>query len=227
MKNLEKVNNYIPNFFKENDNESDAKRILSLIERHIEKRGSLPLITLKNNALRSEKEKSLMFQLDEDNFKHDYNCSLDLKLSSGKLILTVYDKENNKLSILEALLTKEKQDLIEYNQFDVDVYDVDVFNSKIKENGKILGQFESSFGQFFENLFEVQYYDSNNLTGMIETEDGFNAIEIFNLNSFGLMHKIRTSPDIQNILKESIEKSNNFEFVKNKRQAINNSEPSL
>lgn len=224
MNKVIEVNNLIPGFFKDDfGSERDAERILNLVNAHIEKVGALPLISLKRDALRSDKELSLMHQLKADSFKHQFGVSIDLKTKNNKITLIFSNKDNVNLSILSANIEIENQEIEHLGEErELEILDVDVYNADIFENGKKINSGNADFSAVYEELFSTQFYSAEDIHDRLETMDGFEAVNKENLNSFYLMDKIEKDESLRLKLEVSVSKSNDYSYTKQKEKNSEN-----
>ena len=238
----QEVNSLLVGFFNDNDLEAfvaedmkrttpskDGQRILSTINRHIEKTGQLPLITLPDTESNSSKEKELLNQLFDDGFLSKYGVTIDLKIDKNhNLMLKLLDKENNPVSIFKTEILEEEGN-IHYTVGDFDehveeeamIYDVDVYNSTISENGKKMIQMDSVFGNFYEELFVDQYFtaEENVFASNITNDDNIDTYPLEDLTARNLMHAINHNNELSTMLHQSIEKSKQFTYKRNSEKS--------
>jgi hypothetical protein len=224
------VNKFLNGFFDISDknefinssmgkNLSDGSRILRLIKNHIANVGSFPVIEIKDNNLRSGKEISLMMQLQVDLFRHKFEATVELKLDNkDNILIKVMNIDNVPLSILSTeLLTDESLSFSNEINYEVNlkIYDVDMYNARLRENGKKLNCSESKFGEFFEELFTVQYYKTDsNLSETLITEDKFESVPFSELNSFSIMNTVLKDNDLSKLFSEAVNASKDFKYIK-------------
>lgn len=229
-----KVNEFLPEFFQVENKEdflksfeenprNDGVRVLNLIQNHISAVGSMPLVAINSNDLRSSKEKSLMIQLKDDVFLHKFGGVIDLKLDNNdNMLLKVLNKNNMPLCIMSTEITSEKTYL---DDQEVTFKDVDIYNARFREDGKKLNQSNSEFGNIMENLFSEQYHNISDNNETVLTDDGFDAVPVDRLNAQSIMDKISHDNTLSDLFSKAVQSANNFDFILSAKES--NSVPDM